>query len=332
MRPSSWGIIERESTEEAEAQDVFDSGRKPRHEREPTQGEAILRLLASLPRRGPARPTSCSTGPRPGPCWTKPCAEGDPDKLADVIRRFLHTRAGYEASLLAGRFELARGRPLAAALALPAGGQTAARASPLRPRVVAAAGDLLAVRPAAGQSDQDAGRPEAAHAAAPTSGWATRSLKLFADDAQALGWLQALLGQAGRTPAGRLTPSGSLFRGNAQRNGKTRGSLPLMNFRWRVPTPDRPEDEKIVEQLGKQYRDEGRAALPALQPLAVGGTILIAHAAKLLGVDFQQRQADLGLAAVGRERDRREPVRRQSHAAPVSAGAARAGGPAADLG
>ena len=43
---------------------------------------------------------------------------GDLQKLTDVSRRYFHTKAGYEATLLLGRYQLDQGRPLAAALTL----------------------------------------------------------------------------------------------------------------------------------------------------------------------------------------------------------------------
>ena len=77
-----------------------------------------------------------------------------------------------------------------------------------------------------------------------------------------------------------------MYRGNSQRNAKTRGSLPMMNFRWLVPTTIDREDEKLVERMARQYRDEGRAAIPALQPLAAGNVVVMRTPGKLLGVDF----------------------------------------------
>src|SRR5262249_35833744 len=42
----------------------------------------------------------------------------DLSKLSEVSRRYFHTKAGYEATLLLGRYQLDQGRPLAAALTL----------------------------------------------------------------------------------------------------------------------------------------------------------------------------------------------------------------------
>src|SRR2546429_9747060 len=43
---------------------------------------------------------------------------GDLAQLTEVSRRYFQTKAGYEATLLLGRFQLDQGRPLAAALTL----------------------------------------------------------------------------------------------------------------------------------------------------------------------------------------------------------------------
>ena len=45
-------------------------------------------------------------------------AASDLAQLTEVSRRYFHTKAGYEATLLLGRIQLDQGRPLAAALTL----------------------------------------------------------------------------------------------------------------------------------------------------------------------------------------------------------------------
>ena len=45
---------------------------------------------------------------------------GDMERLAEVSRRFFHTRAGYQATFLLGLYHFDHGRPMAGALVLAA--------------------------------------------------------------------------------------------------------------------------------------------------------------------------------------------------------------------
>jgi hypothetical protein len=54
-------------------------------------------------------------GPQAKTLLTKAIEENDYQKLVDITRRYFHTQAGYEATILLGRRHLGEGRPLAAA-------------------------------------------------------------------------------------------------------------------------------------------------------------------------------------------------------------------------
>ena len=211
-------------------------------------------------------------------------AQEDEDRLAEVIRRFFHTRAGYEACLLAGRNELARGRPLAAALQLQRLADVPAAVTAFDPELAL----LLATCWWYADRPEQAGevlRGLKSRQPRTTVRLGGRDVPLFADDGSALAWLEQLVG-----PAGGLAPPEAaawvMHRGNAQRNARSRGGLPMRNFRWLVPTTIDREDEKAVERMARRYRDEGRAAMPALQPLAAGDVVVMRTPGKLLGVDF----------------------------------------------
>jgi len=210
-------------------------------------------------------------------------AEESTGKLTDVIRRFFHTRAGYEASLLAGQREMAEGRPLVAALHLQRLAEVPAAAAEFDPELslLLATCWWYADMPEQAQAVVEALKKRLPRA---TVRVAERDVPLFADDRPALDSFRQLLG-AGDLATPEVT-QWVMHRGNAQRNARTRGSLPMMNFRWLVPTTLDREDEKVVERMARQYRDEGRAAIPALQPLAAGNTVVMRTPGKLLGVDF----------------------------------------------
>lgn len=278
-------LLTGELLDDAEAQDYFLLG----PDEEDPSGQVCLkaeahRLLASLPAEG-RRAYELKFGSQARALLDEAVAEGSVDKLADVIRKFLHTQAGYEASILAGRFELGRGRPMAAALYLRRVAETPHAAARFEPElsILLATCWIYANMPEEAEATLCALKKRNADGKLRIG---VQEVPLFADDAEALPWFEKYFGQ-GRRIVGPDVTQWIVFRGNAQRNARAVGSSPLMNFRWRVPTCIDRADEKIMEKLTKQYRDEGRAALPALQPLAVGDTILLRTPRKLLGVDFK---------------------------------------------
>ncbi|MBL7039743.1 MAG: PQQ-binding-like beta-propeller repeat protein [Pirellulaceae bacterium] len=277
-------LLTSESVDDADAQDYFLLDPDEDYASGQIQLKAEThRLLASLPAEG-RQAYELQFGAHARALLDEALAEGSMDKVADVIRKFLHTRAGYEASILAGRFELGRGRPMAAALYLRRVADTPHAVAQFEPELSILLATcwmyasmpeetketLLVLKQRVGGGKLRLGDQE---------------VSMFADEAQALPWFEKLIGERRRI-LGPNVEQWVIFRGNAQRNARTVGSSPLMNFRWRVPTCIDRADEKIIEKLAKQYRDEGRAAPPALQPLAVGDTILMRTPRKLLGVDF----------------------------------------------
>ncbi len=240
-------------------------------------------LIASLPAEG-RRAYELHFGDQARAQLDEALAEGDVEKLTDVIRRFFHTRAGYEASLLAGRVYLARGRPMAAALHLQRLVDESVDAAEYEPElsILLATCWLYADMPEKARHvllDLKRRAPNA------SLNLGDRTVGLFRDDNQPLDWFRDLLGD--RQAIGQAEETDwVLYQGNVRRNGLSRGTSPLMNSRWVVPTTIEREDEKIIDRFTKQYRDEGRSAIPVLYPLAVRGTIVMRTPRKLLGVDF----------------------------------------------
>jgi outer membrane protein assembly factor BamB len=278
-------LLMNESLDDPEAQDYFLVGVEESETALVTQRlrAKAQRMIADLPPQG-RQAYELQFGAQARALLDEALAQEDDGKLGDVIRRFFHTRAGYEACLLAGRSELAQGRPLAAALHLQRLADAPAAAAAFDPELslLLATCWWYARAPEQAQTVLVGLKSRLPRASLRLGG---REVAVFADDSQALAWLGELVG-----PAGGLTvPEASqwvMYRGNAQRNAKSRGSLPMMNFRWLVPTTIDREDEKVVERMARQYRDEGRAALPALQPLAAGNVVVMRTPGKLLGVDF----------------------------------------------
>lgn len=278
-------LLMNESPDDPEAQDYFLVGVEESETALVTQRlkAKAQQMIADLPLQG-RQAYELQFGAQARALLDEALIQEDDLKLGDVIRRFFHTRAGYEASLLAGRSELAQGRPLAAALHLQRLADVPAAVAAFDPELslLLATCWWYARAPEQAQAVLLGLKSRLPRASLRLGG---RDTAVFTDDSRALAWLEELVGSAG----GLAVPEAGqwvMYRGNSQRNARSRGSLPMTNFRWLVPTTIDREDEKVVERMARQYRDEGRAAIPALQPLAAGNVVVMRTPGKLLGVDF----------------------------------------------
>ncbi|MDA1052911.1 MAG: PQQ-binding-like beta-propeller repeat protein [Planctomycetota bacterium] len=212
-------------------------------------------------------------------------ASGDITQLTEVARKYFHTQAGYEATLLLGRLQLDRGHPLAAAMCLQRLVQVPNAARRFEPE--------LSLLSAACWARAD--RPEKARAA--LEGLRTR----FPDFALQVGgervadslsgsniqvWLTKQL--AGKPTRGtREATNWLMFRGDVARNAASAGDVPLPSFRWRIPTASDPTDESLIEEIRVDKIEQRIAALPSVHPLAVGDVVLMRTPERLLAIDFE---------------------------------------------
>lgn len=200
-------------------------------------------------------------------------AAGDQNAVAEVSRRFFHTRSGYEATLLLGKYYLDHGLPLAASLSL-----NRLMAAPQARKAFEPSLSLLLAA-----AYQRAGMQDKAVAVLTKlkAEWKDRPLtlggqpvRLFEADKDAPLWIAKHLG----TPSGNLTDDETqwaMYRGNAQRNATSAGGSPLLTSRWRISTTNDPEQEKDQLALRQSLTDRGIAAIPAMHPLAVGDTVIM---------------------------------------------------------
>lgn len=208
----------------------------------------------------------------------------DVNQLNEVVRRYFHTKAGYEATLLLGRLHLDHGRPLAAALCLQRIAQVQSAARQFEPElsILLAACWQLARQPAQAQKTL-----------ADLPGRLTRGQVQLGDSQitelpgaqQSVAWLTEQFravslddAESGQWP---------LFRGNPARTATRSGGLPLKKSRWQVPLMVDDHDRSLVEELRTGFVDQGLPMLPVVQPLAVGNVILLRSSERLIGIDFQ---------------------------------------------
>lgn len=187
--------------------------------------------------------------------------------LSEVARRYVHTKAGYEASFLLGRVELDQGRSLAAALQLqPLCEQPGAR-DLLDP-------ELSVLTATAWNFSR---RPDKAAEVLVALKWRTPRAKIRLQDGEepifdreedALPWLERIAGR-GLAPAVALANQWVMFRGDEARNAASVGGLPLVNSEWYFPTVNDPKMGIRLSSIARTLHDKGDSAIPATQVLAV---------------------------------------------------------------
>ena len=209
---------------------------------------------------------------------------GDVSRLAEVSRRFFHTRSGYRATFLLGLDHFDHGRPLAGALTLQRLRDAQGDSDEFEPALSLAAATCWLQ---AGMVDKARGVLVALHERHPTIKIEIggRSVPIFSKDSECLAWLAALVGPGIDNHAVEAD-RWLMFRGDAARNAATHGSAPLMNMRRRVSSADDPAVEDSLEQLSKCYRGMGTPIMSGLHPLAVNDVILMRTVRNLLAVDF----------------------------------------------
>ncbi|HTQ39949.1 MAG TPA: PQQ-binding-like beta-propeller repeat protein, partial [Pirellulales bacterium] len=211
-------------------------------------------------------------------------AAGDIAGLEEIARRYFHTKAGYQATLLLGRHHLDHDRPLAAALCFQRLLDAPNAAATFEPTLSV----LLAT------SWQRGGVPDRAQEVllslkkkSPNAELrvAGKTVALFSDDKQALAWLESTTGKPQKMSPEQLQ-QWALVGGNPARNAASMGGIPLLSPLWRVSTTNHPTLEKSLAGIRQQYVDQGVAAIPSMQPLAVGNLVLMRTARDMLAVDF----------------------------------------------
>ncbi len=231
----------------------------------------------------------------------------DIQQLIEVTRRYFHTQAGYEATMLIGRHYLDQGRPLAAALCFQrlSGSDYALKRYDPELSVLLATCWLLADMP-----DRAREQLLRLNSRAPESklriGDTTVSLFDDADETLAaltipaggssamptdvtdrvLAWLEQIIGPE-FAAGSREATQWVMYRGDPSRNAESAGGTPLLSARWRVQTANHPTDEEFIRQGRKQFLDRGVPAIPSISPLAVADVIVMRTPRRLMGVDFE---------------------------------------------
>ncbi|MFO0903009.1 MAG: PQQ-binding-like beta-propeller repeat protein [Pirellulales bacterium] len=241
------------------------------------------RLIGSMPAKG-REWYELQYGPEARKLLEEAADKGDVGLLTNVSRRYFHTKAGYEATLLLGRYHMDNGSPLAAALCFRRLAESPA-ANEYEPElsVLIASCWLHSNAPDRAQQTLAALVKKLPSAKLRIGG---SEITLPRDETRAREQLETLLALRRLQRGGPLL-EWTLFRGDATRTAQVVGDAPLATARWRLPTANDPNDEQLVEQVAKRYIAQGIPALPSMQPLAVQDSVLMRTTDGVWGVDMR---------------------------------------------
>ncbi len=229
--------------------------------------------------------------------------ERDARLLGDAARRFVHTRAGYQAALLQAQLFLDQGEPLAAATALQrlAGWPEAGRVLQPELSLWLSAALLLANRPEQATETLWSARASLGRLALspPPPPLPNRQA--------ALRWLNQWIDASRAVDSPRR--QWTVHRGDAARNAEASGGMPLLRPRWRLRLHDAPPADALAEALQEGFQHENLASIPVLHPLATRNLVLTRTPTQLIAVDLSNRQTRLALPPVARRRADREAPR-----------------------
>ena len=230
----------------------------------------------------------------------------DIQKLVEVTRRYFHTDAGYEAMMLIGRHYLDQGRPLAAALRLQRLEESVGRRryDPELSCCWPPAGcwrTCLIVRGTRWSgSNREPLNPSCA------VGDTTVSLFDLADKTLAesmliggpgrtappeptdrvISWLQRIIGSEFAAGLKEAT-QWAMFRGDATRQRRECRGHSVIEFAVARANRESPDGRGLIRQGKRQFQERNVAAIPTINPLAVGDVIVMRTPRRVMGVDFE---------------------------------------------
>ena len=209
----------------------------------------------------------------------------DFDGVSQVMQRFFFTDAGFDAAMLLGHYHLDEGRPIAAANCFSriAGSPEGRAIHDPEASVLLATCWMLGDSPVRAKLALTELKKTTNFNSIEFMG---RPVDLFADDEDALGWLQKLIGDSPLREI-EMVNQWVMTGGNPQRNARSGTGFPLITPRWTTVTLNHPDIEESVIKRQQDLIYLKSAPIPAVQPLAVGDTIVMRAFDRMIGVDFK---------------------------------------------
>jgi len=268
----------------ARAEDAFVGGASEDRTQEELTGlkEAARQMLRDLPSEG-RRIYETTFGPIARRLLKHAAASGNPEQLRQIVQRYFHTPAGYQAALLFAQHEADEGRHLTAALTYQQLLETPPAAERFQPQLSL----LAAISWLATENSQQAtavleALSQQGHRGVQVAG---EGYPLPAEQTDRIDWLQQTVGAPAVQDA--LAESQWLTaRGNPARNGQTQGGLPHLRVRWQARLLEHQGLETLHEETVGVMTRQGKPSLPAATPLAAGNYIITRSAHGLLAIDF----------------------------------------------
>ena len=212
-------------------------------------------------------------------------AAGDFDGVSQVMQRFFFTRAGFDAAMLLGHHYLDQGRPVAAANCfkrIATSREARAVHDPEASVLLATCWMMVGSRKRATDVLVDLRRNTRKNSIR----FLGKPIQLFDDPKNAADWLLKLVGDS-RLRNIELVNQWVMAGGNPQRNARNGMGLPLINPRWETPTLNDPDMEKVAIGHQRDLVFLDSAPIPAVQPLAIGNTVVMRSFDRMIGVDFK---------------------------------------------
>ncbi len=271
-----------DAVDPAEAQDYFlDADRqRPNTTLDESLYRTARRMIGALPAR--ARETyELQYGPNAKRMLQEATEQRDWHLLGDVRRKYFHTQAGYQASVLLARHAWQNGRSLQCALLLEdvvevSGNSEAIDSSTrlLYAMACLAGGHALAPEFAVQG-------PLPAIGGGPPIG-ADETLR--GSDLE--NWItdQITIGSIAKA---RRQSDFALLGARADRNGGASGQMPLSRPEWMVEMTASPREADLLTQQAARLKDAGELMPPTSQPLRIDDQVLVRTTQWLVGIDYQ---------------------------------------------
>ncbi len=260
-------------------------GRNSIRERTLTRGikAEVQRIIGELPSAGRSA-YELQFGEKAKRLLSEAIEGGDMLALADVVRLYLYTKAGNQATIVLAHYHLDRGQPLAAALCLERLRRFPADATPFQPALslTLASSYIRGNYPERAVLVLKDAKRDFGQTAITAGG---QQLEWYKQESQSLAWLQSTMGNA-TARHGLPTDQWALFRGDPSRNAQTSAGQPLLSPRWQVSLVDQPAAEKSLRDVRQSLLNRGQAILPEAHALAIDNTVLTRAGRRWIGVDF----------------------------------------------
>ncbi len=211
-------------------------------------------------------------------------AAGDYNLLARVAGHYFHTPAGQTATMLLAHHNLEKGQLVAAERQFSRIANDSAARQRHDPDVTV----MLAVCQALSGSRDKAAQTLAQwpkRPGFPPVVFQGKVVPVFESPERAIEWLEGLIGEASLGQAGE-TRDWVMFRGGPARNGHQGTGAPLADPQWTLPVLNELSQERLAVEAFEARRATGKPLVPALQPLAIGNTVVVRTMNTTLGIDF----------------------------------------------